>query len=106
MTGVQTCALPILASATSGDVVIDVAVMAVTPGDAADVNTESYAAVNSTTDTVPATAGYLKKATITLTNDDGIAAGDYFKIKLDRDAANGSDTATGDLEILKIVIRE
>ena len=95
-----------MASATSGDVVWNASIMAVTPGDSADVNTDSYDTANATTDTVPGTAGYLDKATVTLTNADSIAAGDYFKLKITRDADNASDTAAGDAEVLKVVVKE
>jgi hypothetical protein len=93
-----------LASATSGDVVWNVSVMAVTPGDAADVNTESFDTVNAATETVPATAGYLDTAAITLSNADSAAAGDYLKVKISRDADNGSDTAAGDVELVGIIL--
>ena len=94
-----------MASATANAVVWDVSVMAVTPGDSADIVTESFDTVNSVTSTVPGTAGYLKVETITLTNQDSVAAGDFVKIKINRDANNGSDTATGDAEIVAIKLR-
>ena len=95
-----------MASATSGNVVLTAAVMAVTPGDSADINTESYDTANSATDAVPGTAGYLGTATITLTNNDSVAAGDLVKILLSRDANNGSDTASGDCEIVSVTLVE
>lgn len=85
-----------MTSATSGNVTIGASVMAVTSGDAADINTESFDTVNSETNAVPGTAGYGKSFSITLTNADSLAAEDYFKIKILR-----SDTsATGDMEIV------
>jgi hypothetical protein len=89
-----------MASAVTGDVDLDASVMCVTPGDALDLDTAtSYDAVNSTDNTVvPATAGYLFAVTITMTNFDSGAAGDWVRLMLTRDAA--SDTATGDLYVV------
>jgi len=43
---------------------------------------------------------------ITLTNADSVAAGDYVRIAINRDADNGSDTATGDAYLLAVEVRE
>jgi len=94
-----------MTSATSGSVVWNVSIMAITPGDFADINTDSYDTANSVTDAVPSTAGYLAKATITLSNIDSLFGGDYFKIKVSRDAVNANDTAAGDAELIKLVLR-
>jgi len=92
-----------MASATSGNVIFRVSVMAVSDGDAADVETDSFATANtSATTTVPGTAGYMDEISVSLTNDDGAAAGDLIIIKLDRDAA--TDSATGDAEVFNVVL--
>lgn len=98
----------IMASATSGNVVFQAAVEAVTPGDAVNLGaTTSFDAANSSgAVAVPGTAGYLFAASITLTNNDSIAAGDYFRIALSRDADNASDTATGDCHVLAVELRD
>lgn len=88
-----------MASATSGNVVWAAQVWAMTPGDSADIDTESYDTANTDTEAVPGTAGYPDEFAITLTNADSMAAGDIVRIKLFRDADNGSDTATGDAEL-------
>ena len=93
----------VMASATSGTVDFEVAVEATSSGDALDLDaTTSFATANAiTAPTVPATAGYLGSFTCTLTNDDGIAAGDYVRISLKRDATDATnDTATGDCYLL------
>lgn len=95
-----------MASATTDTVVWGIQVMAYTPGDAVDLNTDSYDTVNLDTVVVPGTAGYMKKTTITLSNDDSIAAGDLYRIKIYRDADSVSDAATNDAEIYYILIRE
>jgi hypothetical protein len=88
-------------TATSGDVVLTAEVMALTPNtDTADAETDSYDTVNSVTDThLGTTAGRLHEATITLTNADSMAAGDYIAIRIARDADNASDTLAGDVFI-------
>ena len=90
-----------MTSATSGGVSIDVSVMATTPGDAADINTDSYGTVNNCDDAaVPSTAGFLDSVSCSLPNADSVAAGDLVKIKLCRATADAADTATGDMEVV------
>jgi len=86
-----------MASATSGTFGVSVSVMAVTDGDSQDVDVESYDTANSpAASTVPATAGFLDEISVTLTNDDSMAANDLVFIRL---ARNIADTATGDAEV-------
>lgn len=96
----------IMASAVSGDVDVDVSVEAITPGDAVDLDTtDSFDTVNSTDNTtVPGTAGYEDDISVTLTNNDSIAAGDMCRIKVTRDAV--SDTASGDMRVLAVELRD
>lgn len=99
----------IMASATAGAVRFLAQVEAVTPGDALDLDAAtSFDASNHNGGTVPGTAGYLGSISITLTNADGIAAGDYYKIVLARDAAGttGTDSATGDAYVLAVELRD
>lgn len=97
-----------MASATSGGVAFDVAVEAVTDGDAVDLDAgTSFDSVNGGNDaSVPGTAGYKGEVSIALTNADSIAAGDLVRISLARDVADGNDTATGDCEVLAVELRE
>lgn len=94
-----------MASATSGNVIIAAEVWAMTPGDSADIDTESYDTANTDTEAVPSTAGYPDEFSITLSNADSMAAGDIVRIRLSRDANNASDTASGDCEIRPGTIR-
>lgn len=98
----------IMASATSGNVILRAQIEAVTDGDATDLDsTTSFDTANSSATTaVPGTAGQVDQISITLTNNDSIAAGDYYRLSIDRDAANGSDTATGDLQLLAVEFRD
>lgn len=94
-----------MASATSGNLILDAYVMAVTDGDATDVDANDFATVNtSATTAVPGTAGHLDEISITLTNADSVAAGDFVVVRLGRDADNGSDTATGDCEVVAVTL--
>ena len=78
-----------------------VSVMAVTPEDAADINTESYDTVNTGTKTLSTnqTAKYLKELSLALSNADSVAAGDYIKVKVARDI---SDTCVGDVSLVAL----
>jgi hypothetical protein len=96
------------ASATSNAVVFDGAVEAITSGDSMDTDTsESLDTVNTASaDTVPGTAGNLKQVTLALTNGDSAAAGDYVRFRLRRVGSSGSDTATGDIFVFGVEIRD
>lgn len=93
-----------MASATTGNVVLTAALMAYTPGDAVDLVTDTFAAVNSATISVPGTAGHMKEGTITISNLDSLAGGDYALLKITRDADHASDTASGDMEFTGVQI--
>ncbi|UCE60478.1 MAG: hypothetical protein JSU63_01770 [Phycisphaerales bacterium] len=97
-----------MASATSGKIDLEVSVEAVTDGDSIDLDSaSSFDTANTVNATVPATAGYVDVLTVTLANADGVAAGDMFRIKLERDADDGTDdTATGDARVLWVEIWE
>jgi len=97
-----------MASATSGGVAFDVAVEAVTSGDAVDLDAgTSFDTVNGGSDAaVPGTAGYMEQISITLSNLDSAAAGDLVRISLARDVADAADTAAGDCYVLSVEIRD
>lgn len=97
-----------MASATTGNVVLQAALEAITDGDATDTDAaSSFDTANSSgAVAVPGTAGYIDQASITMTNADSIAAGDYCRLRLNRDADNGSDTAAGDLQVLALELRD
>lgn len=108
-TGTKTCEVYYkMASATSGTVEWEVSVEAVTDADATDLDaTTSFDTANSGSATVPGTAGYLDVISVTLTNNDSSAAGDYVRIRIARDADDGTnDTATGDAHLLFAEIRD
>ena len=96
----------IMASATTGDVDVDVAVEAISDADAVDLDAgTSFDTANSTDNTtVPGTAGYMDVVSVTLTNNDSSAAGDLVRFSLTRDAS--SDTAAGDMYVLAMEIQD
>lgn len=99
-----------MASATTGTVGFQAQLEAITDGDATDTDaTTSFDTVNnSASTTVPATAGYIDQISITMTNADSIAATDYFRLSLNRDADGSAitDSATGDAYILAVELRD
>lgn len=99
-----------MASATSGTVGFQAQIEAITAGDATDTDaTTSFDTVNnSASTTVPGTAGYIGQISITMTNADGIAAGDYVRLSLNRDADGSAitDSATGDALVLGVELRD
>lgn len=88
-----------MATATAGNVVWAVQVMAITTADAADFETNSFSSVNTATSVVPGTAGYYKEQAVSLANADGAVAGDAVRIRVARDADNASDTAAGNAKL-------
>lgn len=99
-----------MASATSGTVGFQAQIEAISDGDATDTDaTTSFDTVNnSASTTVPGTAGYIDQISITMTNADSIAAADYYRISLNRDADGSAitDSATGDAYVLAVELRD
>lgn len=94
-----------MASATTGDVIVAARIAAVSEPDAQDLDAKAFAAVNTAAaQTVPGTAGHVNEISVTLTNADSLAAGDFVIVWLSRDADNAGDTATGDMEIIGITL--
>lgn len=77
--------------------------MALTPGDAQDLDADAFAAASTNTDTVPGTAGHVKKVTITLANLDGVAVGDLVVLVIFRDVSG--DGVAGDVEVPMCALR-
>lgn len=88
-----------MASATTNNVALQVYVMAQTAADAADIDTDSFATVNTATVAVPAAAGRTQSSTITLTNNDSLTDADFAQVQICRDADATADNATGDMEL-------
>lgn len=111
LTGTMTLVITYcMASATTGNVVFQAQVEAITDGDALDTDaTTSFDSVNNSGQSaVPATAGHIKQVSITLTNQDSAAAADYLRISLNRDAdsTTATDDAAGDCYVYACELRD
>ena len=97
-----------MATATANLIEFEVSLEAITDGDATDTDAgDSFDTVNSQSATVPGTAGYIDQLSVTLTNADGLTAGDYYRLKVSRDADDGTnDTATGDAHVYAVELRD
>lgn len=97
-----------MSSATTGAIKINVDFERI--GDQQqDIDTASFAAPQTSTATVPATSGFVDVLSLLFTSGaqmDSIVAGEFFRIRVTRDANDGADTAAGDLEINFVEIRE
>lgn len=97
----------VMASAITGGIAWEASVEAITPLDAVALATaESFDSVN--TGTVAAVPGTLIEfeVSVTLTNADGMVAGDRYRIKLTRATGHASDTATGDALVTSVELRD
>jgi len=94
-------------AATTGNVDWEVYVEAVTDGDATDLDSAtSFDTANASTVAVPATAGHLDVASITLTNKDSVAAGDMVRFLLRRDSDDAGDDAAASAYVVAVEIQE
>ena len=89
-------------SATSGNTVWAVAIRAF-PDDAEDMDASHTYDYNSITVAAPSAAGEIVYDPVTFTDGadmDSVSGGQYFVMRVKRDADNGSDTMTGDAYII------
>ena len=74
-----------------------------------DLDTKAFAASNNVTATTASGSGEVAYDTITFTDGadmDSVAAGEYFRMKIERLAADAGDTLVGDAELVFIEIKE
>jgi hypothetical protein len=88
-------------TATSGNCVWDVSLERMTT----DLDTDSFGTIASATAAANGTSGILTVTEITLTTIDSVTAGDSYRLKVTRDANNGSDTMSGDAELVTVEVR-
>lgn len=88
----------------SNNVVWNAALMAMTSGDAALLETDSFDTANATTTAASATIGRPVTTSITMTNKDSVAAGDICILRISRNASSGSDTNTGVAQLAGIIM--
>jgi hypothetical protein len=97
-------------TATTGTISLDVAFMSLSD-DADDIDTKSFAAANNANPTTASASGEIDYATITFTNGadmDSVAAGEYFRMQVTRDAdgTTSTDNMIGDMELVFVEIKE
>lgn len=83
----------------------EAAISALTEADVTAVTARAAATSNTATEAANATANRLISTTITLSNLDGVAAGDSVVLRFNRDANNISDDLASDARLLKIRLR-
>jgi hypothetical protein len=93
-------------TASSGGVTWETALAAITPNtDTQDVETKSFAAVNTANDTHLGTTGQrLHSIDVTISNLDSLAAGDVVWLRLSRLTTDAGDTMTGDAILTSVVL--
>ncbi len=84
-------------SGTTGTVVFGAAIVAITDGDSQDADADAHDTANVGSTTVPSTVGHIDVQSITMTNADSVAAGDWVRMVLFRDIS--ADSVAGDLEV-------
>lgn len=93
-----------VSTVASNNVIWNASIMAMTSGDAALLETDSFDTANATTTAASGTAGRPVTTSITMTNKDSVAAGDIVTLRITRDADNASDTNTGNAKIAGIIL--
>ena len=95
------------ASATSGDVKWDAAYEENDTNNN-DLDSDAFGTASTATTTTNGTSGKVTKSTITIShaNCGSPAAGDPFRLRVRRIAADGGDTMTGDAQLLSIHAKE
>jgi hypothetical protein len=88
-------------TATSGDVRWSVAWEKSTT----DLDSDSFDTATAATATANGTSGIVTVTNITCTTIDSLAAGDLFRLRVQRVGGDGADTMTGDAELVAVEIR-
>ena len=97
-------------SATTGTISLDVGFKSVTD-DADDLDSKAFATVNNANPTTASATGEVDYIAITFTDGadmDSVAAGEYFRMIVTRDAdgTTSTDNLSGDMELVFIEIKE
>jgi len=94
-----------MTTAIVGTIRIEGRIAAYDPGvDVTDADAKAFGTTNSVGETVPGVLGSKKEISLTLTNDDGLGAGDSVILYLRRDAdgTTGTDDVTTDMEVTDV----
>lgn len=91
-------------NASSGDVIWGAALAAITPNtDSQDIETKAYGTAQTVTDSHLGTTGQrLHSVSLTLSNTDSIASGDWCSLKVYRDADAAGDTMANDASLVEV----
>jgi len=95
-------------SATSGNCKWNAEIERIADG-GHDIDADSFASAQTATEATNGTSGIATYTTIAFTSGaqmDSLAAGEAFRLRVTRDAADGGDTMTGDAELLAVEIKE
>jgi len=97
----------VAATATTGDVKWDVQFERLADG-GTDIDADSFATLQTSTDTTDGTSGIITRSSIAFTQvqADSIVAGDSFRLKVTRDANAAGDTLSGDAQILRVGVKQ
>jgi hypothetical protein len=74
-----------------------------------DLDADSFATAQTATAAAPGTSGALQYTDIAFTSGaqmDSLAAGEAFRLRVTRDAADAADTMLGDAELYRLELRE
>lgn len=96
------------ASATSNNVVWNADIER-HQDDAVDLDSDSFGGANAVTAATASVSGEVSYDNITFTNGadmDSLAVGESFRLRITRDADNGSDNMTGDAQLLRVAMYE
>jgi hypothetical protein len=88
-------------TATSGDVRWSVA----WEKSNTDLDSDSFDTATAATATTSGTSGIVTVTNITCTTIDSLAAGDLFRLRVQRIGGDGADTMTGDAELVAVEVR-
>jgi hypothetical protein len=70
-----------------------------------DLDSDSFDTETTGTSTTNGTSGIITVTSITCTTIDSVAAGDAYRLKIARKAADGADTMAGDAQIVAVEVR-
>ena len=92
-------------TATSGNVVWGAAIAAITPdSDTQNIETDTWATENTATDGTSGSTQALNTTAITVSNLDSIAASDMAWLRIRRLGTSGSDTMSGDAQLVAVIL--
>ena len=92
-----------MVSATADEVIIQAAIRATADGE--DPASSGFDTDNtSAATTVPGTAEQMDEISLTMTNNDSVAAGESVTLRFNRDADNAGDDATGDMKVIEVTL--